>query len=102
MRLFSEVCAFCGRRDVLVEVGAWVYCGRATPLVGLVLVAGVVLAAMVFPVVGGMTDSTDKPIAYLYRQFRIPVQSAQIAPAMTQTAHRPSSGATDVPVGAGS
>ena len=34
------------------------------------------------PAVTTVTDSTGKPIAYLYDQFRVPVPSAQIAPAM--------------------
>ncbi len=80
-------------------------------LVVLGVIAAVVLATMMFPVVGGVgllaaqvsaaesalpaelqageapsattvTDSTGKPIAYLYDQFRIPVQSAQISSAM--------------------
>jgi membrane peptidoglycan carboxypeptidase len=80
-------------------------------LVVLGVIAAVVLAMMMFPVVGGVgllaaqvsaaesalpaelqagdapsattvTDSTGKPIAYLYDQFRIPVQSAQISSAM--------------------
>ncbi|WP_433282898.1 transglycosylase domain-containing protein [Pseudonocardia xinjiangensis] len=76
------------------------------------VVAAVVLAVMSFPVVGGIgllaaqvssgsvnvapaallagntpdvttvTDSTGKPIAYLYDQFRLPATSAQISPAM--------------------
>lgn len=75
------------------------------------VVAGVVLAAMSFPVVGGIgllaaqvstgtatmsadmesgklpsvttvTDSSGTPIAYLGDQFRVPVASAAIAPAM--------------------
>jgi len=76
------------------------------------LVAGLVVAVMTFPVVGGggllaaqassgslnvapaallagntpnvttVTDSTGKPIAYLYDQFRVPATSAQISPAM--------------------
>jgi membrane peptidoglycan carboxypeptidase len=75
------------------------------------VVAAVVLAAMTFPFVGGVgllaaqisasengltpalqagdapavttvTDSTGKPIAYLYDQFRVPVPAAEIAPAM--------------------
>jgi membrane peptidoglycan carboxypeptidase len=80
-------------------------------LVVLGVIAAVVLATMLFPVVGGggllaaqisasesvlpaelqagnapavttVTDSTGKPIAYLYDQFRIPVPAAQISPAM--------------------
>ncbi len=34
------------------------------------------------PAVTTVTDSTGKPIAYLYGQFRIPVPAAQISPAM--------------------
>ena len=79
------------------------------------LVAGVVGAGMVFPVVGGIglaagavgssgatvsedlrsglqpavttiTDSTGAPLAYLYDQFRIPVANDRIAPAMKAAA----------------
>ncbi|NMI01037.1 penicillin-binding protein [Pseudonocardia sp. K10HN5] len=75
------------------------------------LAAGVLLAAMMFPAVGGVgllaaqisdsavgtssdlqsgtmpaatvvTDSAGAPIAYLYSQYRVPVASAGIAPAM--------------------
>jgi membrane peptidoglycan carboxypeptidase len=84
---------------------------RSARLVVLGVIAAVVLATMLFPVVGGggllaaqisasesvlpaelqagnapavttVTDSTGKPIAYLYDQFRIPVPAAQISPAM--------------------
>jgi len=80
-------------------------------LVGLCLAAGVLLAAVMFPVVGGLglasnraADTVDQtsgelakgelplvttvqdmngdPIAYLYDQYRIPVQSDQIADTM--------------------
>ncbi len=34
------------------------------------------------PAVTTVTDSTGKPIAYLYDQFRVPVPAAQISPAM--------------------
>ncbi|MGD9987033.1 transglycosylase domain-containing protein [Pseudonocardia sp.] len=80
-------------------------------LVVMVVAAGLVLAAAVFPVVGGagafagqvvesavgstsdlesgvlpaastVTDSTGNPIAYLFGQYRMPVRAAQISPAM--------------------
>jgi membrane peptidoglycan carboxypeptidase len=77
----------------------------------LAVIAALVLAAVLFPVVGGggllagqisasesvlpaqlqagnapsvttVTDSSGKPIAYLYDQFRVPVATDRIAPAM--------------------
>jgi membrane peptidoglycan carboxypeptidase len=80
-------------------------------MLGLCLLAGVLMAGMLFPVVGALgvvsnrasdtidsvsadlvatdpplittiTDSKGKPIAYLYDQFRVPVTPDQIAPTM--------------------
>jgi membrane peptidoglycan carboxypeptidase len=80
-------------------------------LVGLCILAGVLLAGMLFPVAGGlglasnqasdtvdsvsaelvegqlplvttMTDAQGTPIAWLYDQYRVPVSPDQIAPAM--------------------
>ncbi len=90
------------------------FAARASGLVklmGLCLTAGVLLAAMVFPFVGGLglasnraadqvdqtsgdlakaelplvttiTDRNGEPIAYLYDQYRIPLESAQISDTM--------------------
>lgn len=90
------------------------FAARASGLVklmGLCLTAGVLLAAMVFPFVGGMglasnraadqvdktsgdlakgelplvttiTDMNGDPIAYLYDQYRIPLESKQISDTM--------------------
>ncbi len=90
------------------------FAARASGLVklmGLCLTAGVLLAAMVFPFVGGLglasnraadqvdqtsgdlakgelplvttiTDMNGDPIAYLYDQYRIPLESAQISDTM--------------------
>ncbi|MCA1655307.1 MAG: penicillin-binding protein, partial [Pseudonocardiaceae bacterium] len=78
---------------------------------GLCLLAGVLMAGMLFPMVGGLgvasnrasdtidsvsadlvttdpplittiTDSAGTPIAYLYNQYRVPVRSDQISPTM--------------------
>ena len=80
-------------------------------LLGLCLLAGVLVAGMLFPVVGALgvasnrasdtidsvsadlvatdpplvttvTDSKGKPIAYLYDQYRVPVTPDQISPTM--------------------
>ncbi len=80
-------------------------------MLGLCLLAGVLMAGMLFPVVGALgvvsnrasdtidsvsadlvatdpplittiTDSKGKPIAYLYDQYRVPVTPDQIAPTM--------------------
>ncbi|GAY11599.1 transglycosylase domain-containing protein [Pseudonocardia sp. N23] len=80
-------------------------------LVVMIVAAGLVLAAAVFPAVGGagamaaevaqsaegstsdlesgvlpsastVTDSSGNPIAYLFDQYRVPVNAAQISPAM--------------------
>jgi membrane peptidoglycan carboxypeptidase len=80
-------------------------------LIGLCLLAGVLMAGMLFPVVGALgvasnrasdtidsvsadlvatdpplittiTDSAGKPIAYMYDQYRVPVTPDQISPTM--------------------